>query len=95
MVNATPSTVANGNDIQRKKNGYFDMPILPANVWVGPCTVFRGGNGHHGVRGKMIGIPNGQLAIGLTYILPPQHKKFHTFRSEFRDKCRVSRGVKN
>jgi hypothetical protein len=32
MVNATPSTVASGNDIQRKKTGWFDMPILPANV---------------------------------------------------------------
>ena len=30
MVNATPSTVANGHDIRRKKNGCFDMPVLPA-----------------------------------------------------------------
>ena len=32
MVNATPSTVANGNDIRRKKSGRFDMPVLPANA---------------------------------------------------------------
>jgi hypothetical protein len=30
MANATLSTIANGQDMQRKKSGWFDMPVLPA-----------------------------------------------------------------
>jgi hypothetical protein len=47
MVNATPSTVVNGNDSQRKENGYFDMPFSRKMSRWGPLTVFHGGNGHH------------------------------------------------
>ncbi len=78
MVNATPSTVANGNDIQRKKNGYFDMPILPANVYVVPLAVFRGGNGHHrDSMEKDRGSQRFDLPIGLIVIVLRQYNNYH------------------
>ncbi len=49
VVRATPSTVANGNDIQRKKDGWFDMPFLPASVKVVPLAVFRAASDTTGI----------------------------------------------